>query len=201
MAGPFGWLRRLYEWTLSWAEGPWGPAALGVLAFTESSFFPIPPDPLLMALCLGNPRKSLRFATLCTGASVVGGVFGYAIGHYLWEAVDKFFFAYVPGFTEKNFLFVQARYQENAFLAIFAAAFTPIPYKVFTVASGVFQTGLPVLITASILGRGMRFFGVAILLRWLGPPAKHFIDRYFNLLTVIFFILVVLGFWAAGRFL
>jgi membrane protein YqaA with SNARE-associated domain len=198
--GPFGWLRRLYDWTLSWAETRWGPSALGLLAFTESSFFPIPPDPLLMALCLGNPKKSLRFASLCTAASVMGGLLGYAIGHFLWATVDQWFFQYVPGFTEKNFQFVQARYQENAFLAIFAAAFTPIPYKVFTVASGVFETGLGVLVSASVLGRGLRFFGVALVLRWLGPPAKHFIDRYFNLLTVLFFVLLVLGFWIAGRF-
>jgi hypothetical protein len=88
----------------------------------------------------------------------------------------------------------------DAFLAIFAAAFTPIPYKVFTVASGVFETSLGVLVSASVLGRGLRFFGVALVLRWLGPPAKHFIDRYFNLLTVLFFVLLVLGFWIAGRF-
>jgi membrane protein YqaA with SNARE-associated domain len=125
---------------------------------------------------------------------------GYAIGHFLWATVDQWFFQYVPGFTEKNFRFVQVRYQENAFLAILAAAFTPIPYKVFTVASGVFETSLGVLVSASVLGRGLRFFGVALVLRWLGPPAKDFIDRYFNLLTVLFFVLLVLGFWIAGRF-
>jgi len=189
----------LYDWTLSWADTKWGPAALGVLAFTESSFFPIPPDPLLMALALGKPKRSFHFASLCTIASVAGGLFGYFIGYYLWEAVAQFFFQYVPGFTQKNFLYVQGKYQQNAFLAIFAAAFTPIPFKVFTVASGVFQTGAAVLVAASTLGRGMRFFGVAALLRWLGPPAKHFIDRYFNLLTVIFFVLLVLGFWVASR--
>lgn len=191
----------MYDWTLSWADTRWGPAALGVLAFAESSFFPIPPDPLLMALCLGEPKKSFRFATLCTIASVVGGIFGYFIGLYVWDAVSHLFFQYVPGFTEKNFLYVQAKYQKNAFLAIWAAAFTPIPYKVFTVASGVFKVGLPVLVAASILGRSMRFFAVAGLLRWLGAPAKHFIDRHFNWLTIVFFILLVLGFWAVGRFL
>jgi len=197
--GLLGLLRRLYDWTLSWAETKWGPAALAVLAFVESSFFPIPPDPLLMALALGKPEKSLRFALLCTVCSVLGGLFGYAIGYYLWSSVDQFFFQYVPGFTEKNFLYVQSKYRENAFLAIFAAALTPIPYKVFTVASGVFQTGPGVLVVASILGRGMRFFGVAALLRWLGKPAKHFIDRHFNTLTVLFFVLIVLGFWVARR--
>ncbi|HWQ02915.1 MAG TPA: DedA family protein, partial [Candidatus Nitrosotenuis sp.] len=168
-----------------------------VLAFTESSFFPIPPDPLLMALSLGKPEKSFRFALLCTIASVLGGVFGYAIGYYLWHLVDQFFFTYVPGFTEANFRFVEGKYRENAFLAIFAAAFTPIPYKVFTIASGVFETGVQVLVAASILGRGLRFFGVAALLRWIGPRAKQFIDRYFNLLTIAFFVLLALGFWVA----
>jgi membrane protein YqaA with SNARE-associated domain len=197
--GLFGIIRRMYDWTLSWAESKWGPAALGVLAFIESSFFPIPPDPLLMALALGKPRRSLHFALLCTTASVAGGIAGYAIGLYLWHAVQDFFFAYVPGFTEANFRFVEAKYRENAFLAIFAAAFTPIPYKVFTIASGVFETGLGVLISASVLGRGMRFFGVAALLGWIGAPAKHFIDRYFNWLTIAFFILLALGFWVARR--
>jgi membrane protein YqaA with SNARE-associated domain len=196
----FGWLRRLYDWTLSWAETKWGPAALGVLALTESSFFPIPPDPLLMALALGKPERSWRFASLCTAASVVGGLLGYAIGYFLWHLVDQFFFTYVPGFTEANFRFVEAKYRENAFLAIFAAAFTPIPYKVFTIASGVFETGPGVLVVASILGRGMRFFAVAGLLRWIGAPAKHFIDRYFNWLTIAFFVLLVLGFWVAKNF-
>jgi len=185
----------MYDWTLSWAETKWGPAALGVLAFTESSFFPVPPDPLLMALTLGKPKRGLHFATLCTVCSVLGGIFGYFIGLYLWHAVDQFFFQYVPGFTEKNFLYVEGKYRENAFLAIFAAAFTPIPYKVFTVASGVFETGLAVLISASVLGRGTRFFLVAGLLRWIGEPAKHFIDRYFNLLTIAFFVLLAVGFW------
>jgi membrane protein YqaA with SNARE-associated domain len=197
----FGLLRRMYDWTLAWAETKWGPTALGVLAFTESSFFPIPPDPLLMALSLGKPKRAFHFALLCTVASVLGGVFGYYIGLYLWEAVHPFFFQYVPGFTQKNFAFVEAKYQQNAFLAIFAAAFTPIPYKVFTVASGVFHTGLAVLVSASALGRGMRFFMVAGLLRWIGEPAKHFIDRYFNLLTIGFFILLALGFWVVKYFL
>jgi membrane protein YqaA with SNARE-associated domain len=195
--GLFGLLRRLYDWTLHWADTRWGPAALGVLAFTESSFFPIPPDPLLMALALGKPRRSLSFALLCTVGSVAGGVFGYYIGMFLWSSVQGFFFSVVPGFTPENFKYVQMKYRENAFLAIFAAAFTPIPYKVFTVASGVFQTGLAVLISASVLGRGMRFFMVAGLLFWLGETAKRFIDRYFNYLTVGFFVLLVLGFWAA----
>ena len=198
-SGLFGPLRRLYDWTLSWAQSRWGPAALGGLAFLESSVFPVPPDPLLMALALGKPEKSFRFALICTAGSVLGGIAGYALGYWLWQVVHEFFFAYVPGFTPANFAYVQAKYDENAFLAILAAAFTPIPYKVFTIASGVFQVELPVLVAASALGRGGRFFAVAALLRWLGPPAKQFIDRYFEWLTLAFFVLLALGFWAARR--
>jgi membrane protein YqaA with SNARE-associated domain len=199
--GILGLLRRLYDWTLHWADTRWGPTALAVLAFVESSFFPIPPDPLLMALALGRPGRSLHYALLCTAASVAGGIFGYFIGAFFWTQVQGFFFGVVPGFTQANFDFVQAKYQQNAFLAIFAAAFTPIPYKVFTIASGVFSTGLPVLIAASVLGRGLRFFLVAGILGWIGEPAKAFIDRYFNLLTVAFFVLLLLGFWLASGFL
>lgn len=199
LSGFFGFLRRVYDWTLSWAETRWGPAVLGGVAFSESVFFPIPPDPLLMALALGKPGKSFRFALIATAGSVLGGVCGYALGTWLWQTLAQFFFQYVPGFTPENFSFVQAKYEQNAFLAIFAASFTPIPYKVFTIASGVFQVGLGVLVAASVLGRGLRFFAVAGLLRWLGAPAKQFIDRHFNALTVLFFVLLVLGFWLIRR--
>ena len=178
---------------LSWADTRWGPVALAVLAFTESVIFPVPPDPLLMALSLGKPRSSFRFALIATVGSVAGGVCGYALGYWLWQFVGEWFFAYVPGFTRENFALVQVKYEENAFLAIFAAAFTPIPYKVFTIASGVFQVGLGVLVAASALGRGLRFFAVAGLMRWLGPKAKEFIDRHFNWLTLLFFLLAALG--------
>ncbi len=197
--GLLGLFRRLYDWTLSWAETRWGPAALGGLAFSESVFFPIPPDPLLMALALGKPGRSFRFALIATVSSVLGGLCGYALGYWLWQAVAQFFFQYMPGFTPESFLYVKGKYEENAFLAIFLGAFTFIPYKVFTIASGVFQVGLPVLVAASVLGRGLRFFAVAGLLRWLGPPAKDFIDRHFNTLTVVFFLLLALGLWLAHR--
>lgn len=196
-ARPRGWvspLRRLYDWVLSWAETRWGPAALAALAFTESVIFPVPPDPLLMALALGKPKHSYRFALIATASSVAGGVCGYALGYWMWHLVSGWFFAYVPGFSPENFAYVQGKYDENAFLAIFAAAFTPIPYKVFTIASGVFETGLGVLLAASVLGRGLRFFAVAALMNKLGPKAKEFIDRYFNWLTLLFFLLLALGF-------
>lgn len=199
--GVFGLLRRLYDWTLSWARTPWGAPALGLLSFTEAVIFPIPPDPLLMALALSRPAHAFRYAALATAGSVTGAVAGYAVGVWLWQQVEGFFFAWMPGFTPENFALLKESYQENAFLAIFAAAFTPIPFKVFTIASGVFDAGLPALLAGSVLGRGIRFFAVAGLLRWIGEPAKRFIDRHFNLLTVVFLVLLVLGFWVGGRML
>ncbi len=197
----FRWLRRLYDWTLSWGNSRWGLSALGILAFTESVIFPIPTDSLLMALCLGHPKKSFRFATVATVFSVLGAIAGYALGFWLWQTLASFFFEYMPGFTPDTFQYIQAKYQENAFLTIFAAAFTPIPFKVFTIASGVFAVGLPTLLAASLLGRGLRFFAVAAMLRWAGEPARKFIDQNFNLLTVIFFVLLALGFWVIQRLL
>lgn len=186
--------RRLYDWVLSWAETRHGPAALGVLSFAESSFFPIPPDPLLMALALGAPRRALYFATICTAASVAGGIAGYAMGWGIWAAIDDFFFAYVPGVTPEAFESVRALYERWDFWAVFIAGFTPIPYKVFTLSSGVFGISFPVFIVASLVGRGLRFFLLAGLIYFFGPGIQGFIDRYFDRLVWLFFALLVGGF-------
>lgn len=191
-----GIIRGLYDWVLGWANTPYGTPALFLIAFAESSFFPILPDPLLMALAIGRPKRSFFFALVCSVASILGGIAGYAIGIGVWEAVGNFFFTYVPGFTHENFEFVRLQYTQNAFLAVFTAAFTPIPYKVFTIAGGVFQISLFTLILASILGRGLRFFGVSLLIFWFGASIRDFIDRYFNILTLVFTILLILGFVA-----
>ncbi|RME56021.1 MAG: DedA family protein [Deltaproteobacteria bacterium] len=187
-------LRRLYDWVLGWADTPYGTPMLFGVAFAESSFFPIPPDPLLMALAIGKPKRSLFYAFVCIAGSVLGGILGYYIGLGLWDLVSDFFFAYVPGFTHTNFALVQGKYSDNAFLSVFTAAFTPIPYKVFTIAGGVFRIQLATLVVASILGRGMRFVGVSLLVFYFGEPIRGFIDRYFNLLTIVFTVLLVLGF-------
>jgi membrane protein YqaA with SNARE-associated domain len=188
--------RRLYDWVLHWADTPYGTPALGILAFAESSFFPVPPDPLLMALALSKPKRAFFYAAVCAALSVVGGLFGYAIGYFAWNAVGDFFFNYLGpiGFTPENFATVQGKYEANAFLAIFAAGFTPIPYKVFTVAAGVFSISLAPFFVASVLSRSARFFTVVGLIFFFGPPIKRFIDRYFNLLTLLFFVLLVGGF-------
>ncbi len=189
-----GWMRRLYDWVLHWADTPSGPAALFVLALAESSFFPVPPDPLLIALCLGAPRRSLRFAASATVASVLGGVIGYAIGAGGWQLVGDWFFTYVPGVSPAAFARVQALYDRWDFWAVFLAGLTPIPYKVFTLSAGVFGIDFPVFLLASVLSRGLRFFAVAGLIYRFGAPIARFIDRYFDLLAILFGVLLVAGF-------
>jgi membrane protein YqaA with SNARE-associated domain len=189
-----GWIRRLYDWVLHWAETPHGERALFGLSFAESSFFPIPPDPLLMALSLGRPKRSFRFAAVTTIASVLGALLGYALGAGAWEVVGDWFFRYVPGVDPDAFARVQGLYDRYDFWAVFLAGLTPIPYKVFTLSSGVFQINLGVFVLASVVSRGLRFFAVAGLIHHFGPPISRFIDRYFNLLSWAFGILLVLGF-------
>jgi len=189
-------LRRLYDWTLHWAETKWATLALGVIAFLESSFFPIPPDVLLIAMSFAQPRKWWIHALVCTIGSVAGGILGWYIGFALYETVGVRiieFFHY-----QEAYRLVGEYYQENAFLYILGAAFTPIPYKVFTIAAGVFheQVGLPVLIGASIAGRGGRFFIVALLIRLFGARVKPLLEKHFDLLALLFFVLLVLGFLA-----
>jgi membrane protein YqaA with SNARE-associated domain len=179
---------------LHWAETPYGALALFGLALAESSFFPIPPDPLLIALCLGAPAMSMRFAANATLASVVGGIIGYGIGAGAWTLLQDWFFAYVPGVSAESFSSVQELYDRFGFWAIFFAGLTPIPYKVFTLSAGVFSINFGIFVIASILSRGLRFFIVAGLIYRFGQPITRFIDRYFNLLAVAFAVLLVGGF-------
>ena len=187
-------LKKLYDWVLHWADTPYGPLALFLLALAESSFFPIPPDALLIALCLGAIKKSWRFAFYTSVASVIGGIIGYSIGLGIWPAVDSLFFNYVPGFSESLFQRVMANYNEYGFWYVFLAGFTPIPYKVFTIASGVFKLNFFLFLLASTVSRSLRFFAVAALFRKFGPGIKGLIDKYFDLLAILFFILLFGGF-------
>lgn len=183
------WLQNLYKWVLSWAHTPYGATALFLLAVAESSVFPIPPDVLLIALCLGHREKCLRFAAICSMGSVIGGMIGYGIGWGLWHAVDQFFFNYVPGFTHEAFERVQNLYREYDVAIVFAAAFTPLPYKVITITAGVFGLNFPIFVLASVVGRSARFFLVAGLLYWFGQPIGDFIDKRFNLVVSVFTVL------------
>jgi membrane protein YqaA with SNARE-associated domain len=186
------WHRRLYHWVLSWAEHPQGTWALFALAFAESSFFPIPPDVLLIALCLGRPRRAAWFAVVCTVGSVLGGLAGYAIGMGLYESVGRPILEFY-GLTER-YAEVQELYRRFDVWAVGIAGLTPIPYKVFTVTAGAFGISLPGFVVASIVGRGLRFGIVAALLRVWGEPAREFIDRHLGILSILFAVLLVGGF-------
>lgn len=191
-----GLVRRLYDWVLHWAYTPYAMPALFLLSFAESSFFPIPPDVLLIALCIGNVNKSYTFATWCSIASVLGGIAGYAIGAFLWNvtAIHTFFTTYV--FSQATFDQVGLLYKEYDFWIVFVAAFTPIPYKVITITAGVFGTNFAMFVLASAIGRSARFFLVAWLFRRFGPPIKDFIERRFGLVTLVGTALLIGGFVA-----
>ena len=187
-------IRRLYNWTVGWAERPGSSWALFFIAFAESSFFPIPPDVLLLALCVGASKKSFRFALICSAGSVLGGMFGYLIGYAAWHAVKGMFIPYV--FSQALFDKVQVLYQGNAFLAVLTAAFTPIPYKVFTVAAGAFEVNFWTLVSASIVGRSARFFMVAGVLYFFGPQMKALLEKYFDWFAWALLALGIAGFVA-----
>ncbi|HBH61162.1 MAG TPA: cytochrome B [Nitrospiraceae bacterium] len=185
-------IKKLYDWVLHWAETPYGIPALFLLAFAESSFFPVPPDVLLIALAISMPRKSFKYALICTVGSVLGGILGYGIGHYGYEAVGKPIVDFYHGQGIMDTIKLQ--YDRHGFIGILIAAVTPIPYKVFTIASGVFEFDFWLFIIGSIIGRSTRFFLVAGLIWKFGPSIKEFIDKYFNLLCWVFMILLIGGF-------
>ena len=194
-------LRKLYDWVLHWADTKYGMPALFFLAFAESSFFPIPPDVLLIALAMGNKSKAFRFALVCSIGSIIGGIAGYSIGHFSWWASEGifsslalFFFDHVPGFSVDIFQKIQSQYELNNILIVFTAGFTPIPYKIITITAGAFNINFPMFLLASSVSRTARFFLVSLLIWKFGEPITDFIDRYFNLLTIIFTILLVGGF-------
>lgn len=184
--------RRLYDWTLKWSKTKYAKLSLFLLAFIESSFFPIPPDVLLIAMTVSNRFKWWIFASITTVGSVLGGIFGYYIGVAFFETVGKTIinFYHLGDLVE----IVGNKYEQNSFLAVFTAAFTPIPYKVFTIAGGVFKISLQDLIIASILGRGGRFFLVAAALRIFGKKISNIIEKYFDILSLIFMTLIIIGF-------
>lgn len=185
-------LRKVYDWVLGWAETPYGTWALFILAFAESSFFPIPPDVLLIALAIAIPKKSFKYAIVCSAGSVLGGCFGYLVGWQFMEAIgDKIIALY--GFADQ-YNYVRELFTKYDAWAIGVAGFTPIPYKVFTISAGAFNINFFVFFIASLISRSARFFLVGGLIYFFGPKIKSFIDKYFDALAVGFTVLLIAGF-------
>lgn len=178
------------------AQSPHAIWALAVVAFVESSFFPIPPDVLMIPMIMAQPRKAFYIAAVATVASVLGGLFGYFIGYGLFETVGK----PVLDFYGKGALFddFAVRYNEFGAWAVLAAGVTPFPFKVITIASGVTQLSLPIFIVSAIIARALRFFIVAALLWKFGAPIKDFIERRLGLVFILFCILLFGGFLMVG---
>lgn len=185
-------IKRLYDWVLHWAETPYGVPALFLLAFAESSFFPVPPDVLLITLAISIPKRAFKYAAICLAGSVLGGMLGYGIGLHGYELIGKPIVDFYHGQAVMDK--VKYMYDQHGFIGILVAAVTPIPYKVFTIASGVFKFDFPLFVIASIVGRATRFFVVAGLIWKFGPPIRDFIDKYFNILSWAFIVLLVGGF-------
>ncbi len=185
-------IRRLYDWVLSWADHPHAGLALWALAFAEASFFPIPPDVLLIALCLSKPKKAFYWAVICSFGSVLGGMAGYFLGWQFMNTIGIHILSFYH-LTDK-YAMVQHLYQKYDAWAVAIAGFTPLPYKLFTIAAGAFKITFFTFVIASILSRSARFFIVAAIIYWFGPTVKDFLDRYFNLCTVVFTILLIGGF-------
>ena len=185
-------LRKLYDWVLHWADTPYGSWALFILAFSESSFFPIAPDLLLIALAVAKPQRAFHYALICSIGSVLGGCLGYTIGWQFMASVGgKIVELYGLGNKMQQ---IESLYNQYDAWAVGIAGFTPIPYKVFTIAAGVFKINFFVFVIASLVSRSARFFIVGGLIYLFGPKIQNFIDRYFNILAVVFTILLVVGF-------
>ncbi len=185
-------LRRLYDWVLHWAETPYGSWALFLLAFAESSFFPVPPDVLLIALAISIPAKAFRYALICSLGSLLGGVAGYMIGYQFMDLVG-FRIVDFYGFAEQYHAVGDLYNRYNAW-AVGIAGFTPIPYKVFTISAGAFKINFVIFLIASAISRSARFFLVGWLIYKFGPGIRLFIDRYFNILAFVFVALLIGGF-------
>ncbi|MDD3798028.1 MAG: DedA family protein [Novosphingobium sp.] len=187
-------LRRLYDWTMDKAAHPHAVWWLALFSFAESSFFPIPPHPLLGLMCLAEPKKALRYALVTTVASVIGGLVGYMIGYFLYETVGATLISAL-GLSEA-YPRAACYLNENASWVIFTAAVTPIPFKLLTITAGVVKMPLAQFLIASIAGRSLIFMVVGVLFRLFGAPIKQVIDRYFGLVTTAFLVLLVGGFVA-----
>ncbi|MEZ5708985.1 MAG: YqaA family protein [Blastomonas sp.] len=189
-------LRRLYDWTIEKAAHPHAERWLFFISFIESSFFPIPPHPLLGLMCLSQPHRALRFGIICTISSVLGGLFGYAIGYFLYESIGQWLLG-VLGLADE-FPIAACYLREYGAEIILVKGATPIPFKLITLTAGFIGLSLFTFIWASILSRGFQFMLVGVLFWKFGPPIRAFIEKYLGLLSILFVVLVIGGFFLAG---
>ena len=189
---PIKFVRNCYDWTMGWSKTKYASWALAGISFAESSFFPVPPDVLLIPMVIAQREKWFHLAFICSLCSVLGALFGYFIGYQLYELIGKKIVELYNLQSAVNV--VISKYNKHAFFAVFTAAFTPIPFKVFTIVAGLCKISIFTLTIASLIGRATRFFIVAILIRIFGEKIQYFIKKYFNLLTIVFTILLIGGF-------
>jgi membrane protein YqaA with SNARE-associated domain len=193
-------MRRLYDWVVSWAASPYSQWALFAIAFAESSFFPIPPDILLIALAVSVPARAFRFSLITTAGSVTGGAFGYLIGHEFYTLIGEPIVRLYA--AEGHYQSIARLYQQYDAFAVAVAGLTPIPYKVATITAGVFEVDFGRFVLASAGSRGLRFFVIGGVIRVFGPQARAFIEKYFDILSIAFLIMLVAGFvilaWYTG---
>ena len=194
--------KKLYNWVLNLSNNKNSNYSISLLSLSESFFFPIPPDVLLIPLCLGNRNKAIYFAFLCSISSIIGGVIGYFIGKTLWwdvpgieySSLANIFFDYVPGLTNDSFNHIKSLYDTWDFWIVFTAGFTPIPFKLITISSGTFNINFTMFVVASIISRSARFFLLAFLIKIFGESIRIFIEKYFNALAILFTVLLIGGF-------
>ena len=195
-------IKKIYDWVLNLSTKPNSNYSISILSFSEAFFFPIPPDVLLIPLCLGNRKKAWNFAILCSIFSILGGIVGYYVGKILWWNVPgieysylaNLFMEYIPGVNEGGFNNIKKLYDEWDFWIVFTAGFTPIPFKLITISAGTFNINLGMFVLASIISRSSRFFLLAFLIKVYGESIRSFIEKYFNILAMLFTFLLIGGF-------
>lgn len=187
-----GMLRKLYDLCMEWIATPYGLWALFLIAFVESSFFPIPPDVFLIALCVSVPTRAFKYAAICTVGSVLGGAFGYGLGVWFMDSAGQMILDWYH--LAEKYETVQSLYREYDAWAVGAAGFTPLPYKLFTITAGAFRIDFITFMVVSLAARAARFFLVAAFIWKFGPSVKKYIDKYFNILSIVFMVLLIGGF-------
>lgn len=190
-------MKKLYDWTMSLSASKHAPLALGAIAFAESSFFPVPPDVILVPMTLAEPRKAGQYATICTIASVAGGALGYAFGALFYDTIGQWLIS-LYGYEQKMDT-LRAFYAQWGAIFILVKGFTPIPYKLVTILSGLLAYNFPLFIVLSLITRGARFFVLTAAINHFGDPIRDKLERHFGLFIGSLALVVVAGFALAAK--